>query len=224
MTEELKNQISELKAKVVDWPKDQKGSYVEGISEGLSLGLSFAKLAGYDAAKDDELIELLNFFIHDCPSAKKRSKAKLKSKPARDQLADDIKTLLWRAIAGRLRIPKDTFDTSLDVEDVVHKYFLIVVAIANRSALDDSIQDIRIMRAIAGGGPVDCESVKSEVEFCYENFRTEIAAIEQFNELSKRSNFKMKDIWIFLRANVPVNYGHDDDELREIDARYRLEP
>lgn len=224
MTDELKNQINELKADIADCPKDQKGSFVMGVTQGLCLGVSLAKVAGYDTTKDKELAELLDFLCRDCPPMKTRNKATQKPKPARDQLADDIKELLRRAIAARLRIRKDTFDSSLDAEEVVNKYFLIVVAIANRSALDDAIQDIRIMRSIAGGGEVDRECVRAEVEFCYEKFRIEIAGMEHFNELSKRSNFEMKNIWIYLRANVPVSFGYDDDELRQIDARYQLEP
>jgi hypothetical protein len=218
---QVKNQIDELKTEIAAWPKDQKGSFVGGITEGLCLGVLIAKAVGCDIAKDDDFKELLNFLDRNCPPVKRRRKSAQKPQPARDQLVDDIKALLRRAIACRLRIPKDTFDTSLDVEDEVNKLFLTVVAIANRSALDDAIQDIRIMRSIAGGGVVDRETVKSEVEICHEKFPIEIAAIERFNELSKRNNFKLKDIWIYLRSNVGLDYGYEDDELREIDARYQ---
>ena len=221
MPDKVKSQINNVKAEIAEWPKDQQGSFVGGITIGLHLAALFAKEAGCDIVKDKEFEELVNFLDRNCPPIKRRNQAAQKTKPARDQLAHDIEELLKRAIACRARIPKDLFDTSLDIEDIVHKCFLTVVAIANRSKLDDAIQDIRIMRSIPGGGVVDRESVKSEVEACCEEYPIEIAAIERFNEMTKRNNFNSKDIWIYLRSNVGLDYGYEDDELREIDARYQ---
>jgi hypothetical protein len=220
MSENVKKQIDEIKAEIEEWPEEQKGSFVDGIATGLHLAV-IAKQAGCDILKDKDFAELASFLDRHWPAVKKRNKSAQKPKPARDQLAEDIKGLLRRAIACRLRIPKDTFDTSLETEEEINKWLLTVVAIANRSKLDDAIQDIRIMRSIAGGGAVDRESVKSEVETCHEKFPIEIAAVERFNELSKRSSFKVKDIWTYLRSNVGLNYGYEDDELRDIDVRYR---
>jgi hypothetical protein len=220
MTDEVKNQLDMLKAEIAEWPKDEKRSFVGGITEGLCLGVLIAKAAGYDIAKDKDLKQLFSFLDHNCPPLKRRKVGAPKPKPARDQLFEDIKELLRRAIAGHLRIPKDTFDTSLDAEDQVNKCLLTVVAIGNRNALNDAIQDIQIMRSIAGG-VVDRASVRSEVESCYERFRTEVDGVTEFKKLSKRGTIRPKDIWIYLRANVGLNCEYEDDDLREIDARYQ---
>src|ERR1035441_2180762 len=137
MSDNVNSQINKLKAEIAGWPRDQKGSYVGGICAGLSLAVLIAKEAGCDMsniAKDKGLEEFMSFLDRNCSPVKRRQEAPQKPKPAREQLADDIKEFLHRSIACRLRIPKDTFDTSLDAEDVVNTLFLTVVAIANRSA------------------------------------------------------------------------------------------
>ena len=220
MSEKVKKQIDEIKAEIGEWPNDQKRSFVDGIATGLHLAV-IAKLDGCDIVNDKDIAEFTSCLDGNWPPVKRRNKSAQKLKSARDQLAEDIKDFLRRAIACRLRISKDAFDTSLDTEDEVNKLLLTVIAIANRSELDDAIHDIQIMRSITGGGLVDRESIKSEVETCYEKFPIEIAAIERFNELSKRSSFKVNDIWIYLRSNMGLDYGYEDDKLREIDARYQ---
>jgi len=222
MTDELNRQLDKLKAQVAEWPIEQKASHIGGIFDGLRLAILIAKESGCNLGKDNYLNELVNHLGgQKYPPVKRRNEATQNPKPARNQLGDDIKVLLRRAIASRLQISKETFDASLDADDTVNKCLLTVIAIANRSALDDAIQDIQIMRSIAGGGDVDRASVKSEVETCHEKFPIEIAAIKRFNEYSKRSNFKLKDIWSHLRSNVRLDSRYDDDELRAIDARYQ---
>jgi hypothetical protein len=222
MSDEIKNKVTQLKGQIAEWPIEQRAIFMDGISEGLCIAVLIAEEAGVKLGKDPNFDDLSLYLCRqECPPVKKRDKSVQEPKSARDQLAADIKRFLLRAIACRLRIPKDRFDTSLDVEDMIKKYFHIIVAIANRSALDDAIHDIQIMRSIAGGGLVDRESVKSEVETCHEKFGTEIASVERFNELTKRSNFKLKDVWIYLRSNEHLDLGYEDDELREIDARYQ---
>lgn len=220
MPDHIKNQIDELQNDIEASPKDQKASFMHGIAAGLGLVAFMAKEAGCDLSTNADFQEFVGYLVHHTPPLKKRTGAGQKPRPARDQLADDIRELLRLAIAGRLRIPKPTFDTSLEAEELVNRCLLTVVAIANRSALDDAIQDLRIMRSIAGG-VVDRETVKAEVESCYEKFRVEIAAVERFNEMTKRESFQPRDVWSYLRANVQVDYGYDDEgELDEIDARY----
>lgn len=222
MSNEIKEKVGELKTEISEWPIDQKASFMAGISEGLCLALVIAEEAGVKLAKDANLYDLSKYLCEQkCPPVKKRAKSTRAPTCARGQLADDIKKLLLRSVACRLRIPKITFDTSLDVEDLVTKYFFIIVAIANRSKLDDAIQDIRIMRTIAGGGLIDRLSVRSEVETCYDEFNTEIASVERFNEMTKNGNFRAKDIWLYLRSVERLDSEYEDDELQEIDARYR---
>lgn len=221
MKHELKKKIDELRAEVVGWPKDQRGSFAGGVSIGLLLAAVFAKDAGCEILKDNNFRELLGFLNRNCPPVKRRNEAAQKSKPARDQLYDDTKELVRRAIAGRLGISKDTYDTSWEAWEDANKHLLTAIAIANRKALDDAIADIQTLHSIVGGGDMDRETVKAEVKMCYEKFPIEIASIERFNELSERKGFKQKDLWIFLRSNTPLISGHDDDEMREIDARYK---
>jgi len=222
MSDEIKIQCDKLKSEVSTWPRDQKASFIDGISDGLCLAVSIAKESGMNLATNPYLRDLVNWLNDEKrPPVRRRNKAVQKPKCARDQLVDDIKDLLRRAIASRLRIPKNTYDTSLDAWEDVNKYLSTVVAIGNRKALDDSINDLRIVRSITGGGLVDRESVKSEVETCYERFRTEVDAVTRFNEMLNGGIIKVNDVWIWLRSNVHVNSGYDDDELREIDARYQ---
>lgn len=222
MKDQIKSQIGKLKQQVAEWPTEQKASFIGGISEGLCLAVLIAKEAGCNLAKEGSLVELADYLGgQKCPPVKRRNQAAQQPKPAKQQLFEDTKELVRRAIAGRLGISKKTHDTSWDAWDDVNQHLFTVIAIANRKALDDAIADLQILRSIAGSGEVDRESVKAEVEMCYEKFPIEIAAIERFNELSKRRNFQHQDIWAFLRSNTPVRLGHDDDELRELDARYQ---
>ena len=222
MSDQIKTLFDKLKAQVAEWPSDQKASFIGGISDGLRLAILIANEAGCNLARNSYLGDLVKFLgDQKCPPVKRRNEAAQKPKSSRDQLLDDMRELLRRTIAGRLRISKNTYDTSWDAWDEVNKCLLTVIAITNRRALDDTIADIQIIRSVAGGGPVDRETVKSEVEACEERFPMEIAAIEGFNELSKRRGIKHKDIWIYLTSKTQVILGHDDDELRDIDARYK---
>lgn len=221
MNEKIDAEIVAMKAEIAEWPRDQRGSLVSGIVQGLALAALMAKEAGFNIANESNFVGLTTFLIQNMPSVKKRDPKSEAAAEPRDQMVDDIKQLLRKAIAARLRIPKPRFDTSLDANELVDKYFTIVVAIGNRTTLDDAIRDIRIVRSVVGGGRVDHETVRAEVELCYDQFKVEIAAVERFNELTKRSGFKPKEVWVFLRSNVWVDWGYDDDELHEIDARYR---
>lgn len=220
MATKLESQINKLKAEIEGWPKEQKGSFVGGICEGLLIGVLAAGTSGREIAENTAIKELMDFLGHHSWPVKRRQSPQ-QPKPSRDQLCDDIKALLQRAISCHLRIPKEAFDTSLDVEDKVDSILTTVIAIANRKSLDDAIQDIQVVRSIMGGGVVHRETVKSEVESCHENFSKEIAAVEQFNDMSKRNAFKPKDIWISLRSILVVDYGYQDEALQEIDTRYQ---
>jgi hypothetical protein len=220
MPDQTTNQIQELKNEIAGWPKDQKASFMRGILDGLSIAVMCAEEVGCDIKENENFREFVDFLIPNAPPVKTRNPAAQHPKSERDQLFKDIKELLRRAIAGRLRIPKNTYDESLDAEEFVNNCLLTVIAIGNRDALDDTIMDLQIMRSITGEGTVDREAVKTEVESCHEKFRTEWGAITNFNELASKGIFKPKDIWAYLRSNVPVNYGYDDDELREIHTRY----
>lgn len=215
------SQIQNLKNEIAGWPREQKASFTRGIAEGLALGSLVAKeAADCDIRTHEDFQEFASFLFQNSPPVKIRNTSTQRPKSERDLLFEDIKELLRRAIAGHLRIPKEAYDESLDAEELVNNCLLTVIAIGNRNALDDAIQDLQIMRSITGEGTVEREAVKTEVESCHEKFRTEWGAITNFNEMASKGIFQPKDIWSNLRANVPVNYGYDDDELREIDARY----
>jgi hypothetical protein len=226
MNDNVKTTISDIKAEIAEWPKEHRASLMNGLLQGLALGITAAEQRGCNITEIKEIEEFCAFVDANTTRVKKRNEALQKPKTVRDQLVDDIKELLRRAIAGRLRISKPKFEESLDAEDLINRTLLIVIAIGNRSLLDDAIQDIRIVRSIIGGA-VDRETVKAEVESCNENFPTEVAAITRFNEMDIRLNgigepaFKPKDIWSNLRANVRVNFGYDDEGLETIDSRYR---
>ena len=194
---------------------------MSGMASGLYLAGLIAKEGSRNILNDKDLDDFTDFLIANMVPVKRRNETVKKPKSERDQLIDDFKEFLRRAIAGRLQIDKSTYDESLDAEDLVNQCLLTVIAIGNREALDDAIRDIQIMRSITGDGITDRKAVRSEVESCYEKFRLEVEGVTRFNELSKLSNFESKDIWEFLRTNVPVTSGHDDGELQKIDARYR---
>jgi len=219
MSEKVDAEIAEIQSDVANWPKDQRAIFMRGLMSGLGLSASVAEEAGCKLSDNKSFVGFAEFLVLNAPPVKKRKVIGRNPKDSMEQLIDDIRELLRRAIATSLRIHKRTYDESLDVEDLVNKSLLTVIAIGNRDALDKAIQDIRIMRSITGG-EVDRETVKSEVEDCYERFRFEVAAITRLNELRKRGGFAPKDIWALLRSNVQVNNQYDED-LSEADARYR---
>ena len=111
-------------------------------------------------------MSFVDSFIGAAPPAKKRSKTALLQKSPRDQLVKDVKQLLRRAIATRIRISKVDFDTYLDVEELVENYLRTAIAISSRTELNEAIEDIQKLRGIIGGEK-SRKAVLKEVEYCY---------------------------------------------------------
>ena len=114
MKDEVKECITGIKADLTGWPKEHRASFVNGIVQGLTLGILAAEQKRCNIAEIEAVEEFSTFIIQNTgPVKKRRNEASQMPKAARDQLVDDIKELLRRAIACRLKIPKDTFDKSL---------------------------------------------------------------------------------------------------------------
>lgn len=220
MSDQIKILIEKLELEIYEWPLEHKSSFVDGLTEGLHIALLMANDAGCNLAKDERFLGFCNHLeTIKYPPLKRRGK--IATKTPREQLFDDVRELVRRAIACRLKISKQKYDTLLEAWGAADAVLLIAMAIARHSALDDSIRDIQTFRTLSGYGETDREIIRVEVENCYEIHKVEIATIERLLELSARKNFNFSDIWIYLRSVTPLSSVYEDDDLQEIDVRYK---
>ena len=218
MTTKLEEHLEVLKTEIDQWPQEQKGSFVGGLGIGLMFAAVIAKEAGCDIIRNETFDAFRRFL--DSNEAPVRKRTSGKGILPKDWLARDVKELLRHAIAAHLRIPKDKYDTSLECVEEIDRYLIILTAIGNRTKLDDAINDVQVFRSLTGTGALEWDRIKEEVEACYEQFPTQIAAIECFNDLRKRPVMEAKAIWGALRSHLTLDFGYEDDELCDIDARY----
>jgi hypothetical protein len=131
----------------------------------------------------------------------------------KDELPENVKKLISRAIATKLRIRKDRLMTSVEAKAKVDRCLMIVTAIADNQTqkLDDVVSDL--MQLYLGRGEVVSRRlIQREVNKCNEDFNTEIAGIERMREMMRmKIDSKIKAIWEFLRSRVHVSSEYEED-------------
>jgi len=221
MNDQIQAQIQSVKSEMDDLPLIERAILARGVMCGLGLAGLLAQELGTPIGQTDDFQGLVQFAIKRMSPPRNRDPKLDEAHPLFDPFVEDFKELLRTSIADGLRITRERRQASISHQDLVNKYLTMVIAIANHKALDNAIRDIRILRSIIGGGYVDREVVKDEIELCHEKFPLEIAAVERFNEMSGRGSFTPKEIWNSIRCNMQIQSGSSDEVLWEIEARYR---
>ncbi len=134
----------------------------------------------------------------------------------RDQLPQYAKELIRRAVATKLKIPRDHLSASPDAQAAVDRCVAGVKAIADHKTLDGAIDEIFAARS-QSEAEVPRKDIQREIEACYNTFNVEIAGVERMHEMNRR-NMEPKDMWDFLRCRVPIGPEYDDEWMRVADA------
>ena len=136
-----------------------------------------------------------------------------------DELPENVKKLISRAIATKLKIRRDHLTTSLEAKTKVDRCLMIVTAIADNQTqqLDDVVNDLMKINSTRGE-VTSRRAIEGEVNECYEAFNTEIAGVGRMREMMRlKIDFKAKAIWEFLRSEVHIASEYEDD-LQSADA------
>ena len=137
----------------------------------------------------------------------------------KNELPENVKKLISRAIATKLKIRRDHLTTSLEAKAKVDRCLMIVTAIADNHTqkLDDVVNDLMEIYS-ARSEVVSRGIIQREVNECDESFNTEIAGIERMREMMRtKIDCKTKAIWEFLRSRVQVGAEYEED-LESADA------
>jgi hypothetical protein len=136
-----------------------------------------------------------------------------------DELPENVKKLISRAIATKLKIRRNDLIALPEIKAKVDRCLMMVIAIADNQThkLDDIANDLMGIYS-ARGDVVSRRAILREVDECYTNFNAEISGIEQMRKMSRmKIDSKTKAIWEFLRSNVPIGSEYEED-LQAADA------
>lgn len=132
-----------------------------------------------------------------------------------DELLPYVKELLRRAIATTLKVPQSHFASSPQAQAAVSQCLTNVMAIGYNESLDAATDDLLGMRSALGAN-ISRPELRREIEATSNTFPVEIAGFARMHEMNRR-NVEAKEIWAFLRAEVPIGPEYDDEWLRAVD-------